>query len=138
MSTPCSVSFFLSNDSKQDTSTTNSHHRWELPGNYPNFQKYGNLPLSLENYALFSLPSIFTNILYTYPLSYIVYLGEPSGNIISNYHGTFIHIYMHWYDPMFKIYIWNSFFPRLMLPFFLSLSFFLPIIHLKSIHLLQV
>ena len=59
------------------------------------FKKYGNSPLYLENYALFSLPPIFTNILYTYPLSYIIYLGEPSGNIILNYHGTFIHIYMH-------------------------------------------
>ena len=70
-------------------------HRWKLPGNYPNFKKYGNSPLYLENYALFLLPPIFTNILYTYPLSYMIYLGEPSGNIILNYHGTFIHIYMH-------------------------------------------
>ena len=29
------------------------------------FKKYGNLPLCLENYALFSLHPIFTNILYT-------------------------------------------------------------------------
>ena len=58
-------------------------------------EKYGNLPLCLENYALFLLPLIFTNILYTYTLRYIIYLGEPPGNIISNYHGTFIHIYMH-------------------------------------------
>ena len=33
-------------------------HRWELPGNYPYFEKYCNLPLCLENYALFSLPLI--------------------------------------------------------------------------------
>ena len=59
------------------------------------FKKCGNSPLYLENYALFLLPPIFTNILYTYPLRYIIYLGEPSGNIILNYHGTFIHIYMH-------------------------------------------
>ena len=58
-------------------------------------EKYGNLPLCLENYALFSLPPIFTTILYTYPLRNIIYLGEPSGDIISNYHGTFIHIFMH-------------------------------------------
>ena len=64
------------------------------------FTKYGNLPLCLENYTLFSLPPIFTNILYTYPLRYIIYLGEPSGNIISNYHGTFIHICMHGYYPI--------------------------------------
>ena len=44
------------------------------------FKKYGNLPLCLENYALLSLPPIFTNILYTYPLRDIIYLGEPSGN----------------------------------------------------------
>ena len=30
------------------------------------FKKYGNLPLCLENYALFYLPPIFTNHLYTY------------------------------------------------------------------------
>ena len=58
-------------------------------------KKYGNLPLCLENYALFSLPPIFTTILFTYPLRYIIYLGEPLGNIISNCHGTFIHIFMH-------------------------------------------
>ena len=36
----------------------------------------------------------------TYTLSNILYLGEPSGNIISNYHGTFIHIFMHVYYPI--------------------------------------
>ena len=56
---------------------------------------YGNLPLCLENYALFSLPPISTTIIYKYPLMYIIYLGEPSGGIITNYHGTFIHIFMH-------------------------------------------
>ena len=45
-------------------------------------KKYSNLPLCLENYALFLLPLIFTTILYTYPLRYIIYLWEPSGNII--------------------------------------------------------
>ena len=66
------------------------------------FKKYGNLPLCLENYALCSLPPIFTNILYTYSLRDIIYIGEPSDSITSNYHGTFILICMHWYDPMFK------------------------------------
>ena len=60
-------------------------------------KKYGNLPLCLDNYALFSLPPIFTTILYTYTLRYIIYLGEPSGNIFSNNHGAFIHIFMHGY-----------------------------------------
>ena len=53
------------------------------PGIYGNyrvitliFTKYGNLPLCLDNYALFSLPPIFTNNLYTYTLSNIIYLGE--------------------------------------------------------------
>ena len=46
-------------------------------------KKYVNLPLYLENYALFLLPPIFANILYTYPLMYIIHLGEPSGNIVS-------------------------------------------------------
>ena len=90
------------------TGLTTCKHRWELPGNYPYFEKYGNLPLCLDNYALFSLPPIFTTILYTYPLRHILYLGEPSVNTISNYHGTFIHLYMHWYDPIYKIYKWNS------------------------------
>ena len=58
-------------------------------------KKYGNLPLCLEKYTLISLPPIFTNILYTYTLRYIIYLGEPSCNIISNHHGTYIHIFMH-------------------------------------------
>ena len=65
-------------------------------------KKYGNLPLCLENYALFSLPTIFTTILYAYPLRHIIYLGEPSGNIILNYHGTFIHIFMHGYYPIYQ------------------------------------
>ena len=39
--------------------------------------------------------------IYTYKLSYIIYLGEPLGNIISNCHGTFIHIFMHAYYPIF-------------------------------------
>ena len=56
------------------------------------FTKYGNLPLCLENYALFSLPPIFTNILYTYTLKYIIYLGEPSGNL--NFRLPW-HIYTH-------------------------------------------
>ena len=48
------------------------------------FEKYDNLPPCLGNYALFSLPPIFATILYTYPLRYIIYLRERSGNIISN------------------------------------------------------
>ena len=73
----------------------------------------------MENYALFSLPLIFTTFLYAYTLSNILYIVEPSGNIISNDHGTFIHIFMHRYYPIFKkIYI---------KPFFGSmLSFYFP------------
>ena len=37
-------------------------------------KKYGNLPLCLENCALFSLPLIFTSTLYTYPLRYVIFL----------------------------------------------------------------
>ena len=74
------------------------------------FKKYGYLPLCLENYTLFLLLPIFTNNLYTYSLRYIIYLGEPSGNIILNYHGTFIHMFMHWYDTSLNIYIINRFF----------------------------
>ena len=63
---------------------------------------YGNLPLCLENCALFSMPPIFTTILYTYPLRHILYIEEPSGKIISNYHGTFIHIFMHGYYHIYQ------------------------------------
>ena len=48
----------------------------------PILEKYGNLPLCLENYALFLLPLIFTKYLYTYTLINILYLEEPLGNII--------------------------------------------------------
>ena len=53
-----------------------------IDGNYwlitLTFKKYGNLPLCMENYALFSLPSIFKSRLYTYASRYIIYLGESS------------------------------------------------------------
>ena len=79
---------------------------WSIDGNYRVitliFKKYGNLPLCLENCALFSLPPMFTNILYTYIWRYIIYPGEPSGNIPSNCHGTFIHIFMHGYYPIYQ------------------------------------
>ena len=42
-------------------------------------------------------------MLYTYTLRDIIYLGEPSGNIISNYHGTFIHIYIEGESPMWRL-----------------------------------
>ena len=48
-------------------------------------------------------PRFLQLYIYTYTLSYIIYLGEPPGNIISNYHGTFIHIFMHGYDTKKKI-----------------------------------
>ena len=72
-------------------SSTQTHIR-ELPGNYPYFQKNGNLPLCLENYALLLLPPIFTNGLYTCTLRYIIYIGEPLGNF--NFKLTW-HIYTH-------------------------------------------
>ena len=53
-------------------------HTHNIDGNYwvitPIFTKYGNLPLFLENYALFSLPQIITKLLYTYQLSNRLYL----------------------------------------------------------------
>ena len=56
------------------------------------FKKYGDYPLCLEKYALFSLPPIFTNNLFTYTLRYIIYLGQPSGNF--NFKLPW-HIYTH-------------------------------------------
>ena len=44
------------------------------------FKTYGNLHLCFENHVLFLLPPIFTNILYTYTLRPIIYLGERLGN----------------------------------------------------------
>ena len=66
------------------------------------FKKYGNLLLCLDNYALFSLPLLFTKKIYTYTLSNITYFVEHSGNTISNYYGTFVHIFMHGYYLILK------------------------------------
>ena len=74
------------------------------------FTEYGNLPLCLDNYVLFSVPMIFTKYIYKYTLSDILYLGKPSGNIILNYHGTFIHIFMHRYYPIYQKKIFKTFF----------------------------
>ena len=113
-------------------------HRWELPGNYPYFQKYGNLSLCLKNDTLFSLLPIFTKYIYTYTLRYIIYLRQPSGNIISNYHGTFIHIVMHGYDPNLNKYILNRFFSVNVAVFFAIVYSFLPMLLLKIFRFLQV
>ena len=64
------------------------------------------------------------NYLYTYTLRDIIYIVQPLGNIISNYHGTFIHIYMNSYDSISKIYIWNSFFSSINLAIFFWFSLF--------------
>ena len=66
------------------------------------FTKYGHLPLCLENYELFSLPPVFTKYIYIYTWSNILYVGETSSNIISNYHGTFIYIFVHGYYPFYQ------------------------------------
>ena len=100
------------------------------------FKKCANLPLCLENYALFSLPPIFTKTLYTYTLSNIFYLGEPSGNIISNYHGTSIHIFMYGYCPFFKVYI-KRFFCQCY-RFICRCIFFLTNVTSKIFHILRV
>ena len=104
----------------------------------PIFKKYGNLPLCLTNYALFSLPPIFTKNIYTYTLSNIIYLGKPLGNIFSNYHGTFIHIFMHGYYPILNIYILNRLSSVNVTVLFADVSSFLPMLLLKLVHFLQV
>ena len=79
----------------------------------------------------------FPTIIYIYPLRYIIYLEEPLGDIISNYHGTFVHLYMHWY---YTIYLKNInetvVFPRFIWPFFCS-HFFMQTIHQELYHYLQ-
>ena len=59
-------------------------HRWELPGNYHYFEKIWYFTPLFGELSIILVTPNFTNILYTYPLRYIIYLGEPSGNIISN------------------------------------------------------
>ena len=99
--------------------------RWELPGNYPHFQKiWSFIPLFGELCIILVTPDFYKNI-YTYTLIYIIYLGEPSGNTISNPHGTFIHIFMHGYNPNFKKYILNVFFPVNVAVLFADVSTFL-------------
>ena len=117
---------------------------WRVYSNNGNYRiitlilkKYGNLPLYLENYALFSLPLIFTIFLYAYTLSNILYIVEPSGNIISNDHGTFIHIFMHRYYPIIKRYILNRFFGQCY-RFIFRCIFFLDRVTSKIFHFLQV
>ena len=100
------------------------------------FKKYGNLTLCLENYALFLLLLIFTKKIYTYILRHIIHIGEPPGNIIPNYHGTFIHIFMHGYDLNFK-YILNRFFYQCC-RFICQCIFFLANINSKTVSFLQV
>ena len=74
---------------------------------------------------------------YIYTLNYIICLGEPSGNIISNYHDTFIHISMNGYDPNLKIHILNRFFVNVAVLIFqciffiTNVTFFLELVSLK-------
>ena len=102
------------------------------------FKKYCNLSICLKNCALFSLPTIFTNNLYTYTLIYIIYPVEPSGNIISNYHGAFIHISIHGYDHNFKIYKLNRFISVNVAVLFINVYYFLPMLLLKIFRFLLV
>ena len=68
-------------------------------------------------------PAFFLTVLYSYTLRNKIYLREPSGNIISNCHGTFIHVFMHWYDPIYIIYKWNSHFSSIHMAVFLFSNF---------------
>ena len=76
--------------------------------------------------------------IYIYIFRYIIYLGEQSGNVISNLHGTFLHIFMHQYEHNLKIYILNLFFLVNVAVLFANLSSFLPTLLLKIFHYLQV
>ena len=59
-----------------------------------------------------------------------MYLWEPSDNIISNYHGVFIHIFMHGYYPI-NIYIYLTIFCQCYL-LFADVSSFLLMLLLNS------
>ena len=67
-------------------------HRWKLPGKYLYFKNIWQCTPLFGALCIILLPPILTKYIYKYSLGYIIYLGEPSGNIISNYHGIFIHI----------------------------------------------
>ena len=58
------------------------------------FYKIWSFTLPFGELCIILITPNFYNILYTYPFNNILYLGEPSGNIIWNYHGTFIYILM--------------------------------------------
>ena len=75
----------------------------------------------------------FLQMIYIYPLRYIFYLGKKSRDIISNYNDTFIHIFMHLYDPNFKIYILNRFFLGQFCRFICQCIFFLANITYKTL-----
>ena len=80
----------------EDKREHSGRHIRELRGNHPYFQKLWLFnPLFGELCIILVTPDFYKK--YTYSLSYIIYLEEPSGNIISNYHGTFIHIFTHIY-----------------------------------------
>ena len=81
-------------------------------------------------------PLIFTKRLFTYPLSNILYLGYPYGNIISNYHGTFIHIFMYGCYLFLNIYQ-TSFFCQFYRFIFRCILFFTNVTS-KIFHFLQV
>ena len=85
-----------------------SYHKCELLGNYPVFTVVMVIYTSVKRIMHYYITPDFPTILYTYPLRYIIYLRELLVNIISNYHGTFIHLYMHWYDSVYKRYKRNS------------------------------
>ena len=52
--------------------------------------------------CIITLPPIFRTFLYSYALRYIIYLGEPKGNIISNYNGKILHIIIHGYYAIYQ------------------------------------
>ena len=103
------MNFFHSNSIFRNFGHVHAH-RWELSGNYSYFYKIWYLPLYLENYEWFSLPLLLSKKLQTDTLSNIIYLGEPLGNILSNLHDTFIHIFMHGYYPIYQRKIPKPFF----------------------------
>ena len=58
-------------------------------------KKYGNLPLLFGELCIILVTPDF--------YKYFMFIHiRASGNIISNYHGTFMHIFMHRYCPIYQ------------------------------------
>ena len=111
---------------------------WKLLGNYPYLK---NMEIYSSVWKIkydFCYSQFFKNI-YTYTLSNMIYLVKYSGNILSNYHGTFIYTFMHGCDHnLIYIYIKPFFFLVNIVVIFADVYSFLSRLLLKIFFFFQV